>query len=302
MAKCAKGLGQSSTARSLKVSFFIFLLSLFFCKPIMAELVVYGEATIPLDTDAFVYVFVDIEEMRQIFDIIPYNQLKSREAEMVINSTELAIAALFTSDTGRFFQIVGFGSYPNFAMNVILAINRNWRYVFSDSKSYWYSNTDRLSLRLNPEEVYAAGWRRTQVNPVSEEPGARMPEGFIAFRHRSGQTAPLSLWLENHDSIFNRILNDEGFTTNLPIERIYLNLYHIENNAFKADIMLHIRSSFYWSDFYMASSSTKPDSTMRSLFLANPLVQNDHSLEFESALLSGEALASLMTIFIRNWR
>jgi len=291
------------TIRLLAFCIFFFF---FFCKPIMAELVVQGEATIPLDKDAFMYVLVDIHEMRPLFQMIPARQLKTREAEMVIDNTEIALAALFTGDTGRFFQLVGFGSYPSLVATVALAINRNWRYMFTGRDNYWYSTTDRLSVKFSSDEVYALGWRRAQANPVAEEPGVKMPEGFIDFRHRSGESAPLSLWLENHDLILDRILNDEGINFNLPIERLYLNLYRVEDNGFKADIMLRIRNLDSWDNFFMNSSSTlssmKSDSVLKALFFANPPVQNGSDLEFESSLLSEEEIVSLTTIFIKNWK
>jgi hypothetical protein len=284
---------------------FFLCLFFFFCIPIMAELVIYGEATIPLDSNAFMYVLVDIAEMRPLLHIIPAKQLKGQEAEIVIDNTEIALAALFTGDTGRYFQVVGFGSYPSLLATVALAINRNWRYMFTGKDNYWYSTTDRLSVKFGPDEAYAVGWRRTQVNPVNpvaEESGVKMPEGFIAFRHRSGESAPLSLWLENHDLILNRILNDEGININLPIERLYLNLYLMENNVFKTDIMLRIGSSSHWENFFMDLSSMKPDSVLKALFFTNPPVQNGRNLEFESALLSEEEIVSLTTIFIKNWK
>jgi hypothetical protein len=214
----------------------------------------------------------------------------------------MVLAALFPRDTGRFFQITGFGSYPNYLANFALAIHRNWRYIFSGRDNYWYSSRDRLSLSISPDEAYAVGWRRTHVNPVPEEPGAGMPEGFVAFRHRSGESAPLSLWMENKDSAINRMLNIEGITTNLPIERLFINLYPVENNTYKADLSLKIRSYFFSRNFTMNFSTIESGSVLNALFFANPPVENGHNLEFESAILSEKDIASIMTVFIRNWR
>jgi hypothetical protein len=298
-------------------SFFIFHFSLFFCKPIMAEMtemdelyeipeiVVYGEGFIPLDKDAFVYVLADTKIMRPIIDIIPVNLLRSWQPAQVIDRTEIALAALFTGDTGRFFQIVGFGSYPNLIANVALAIDRNWRYTFSENDHYWYSDTNRLSVSISSDEAYIVGWRRTRVNPVYKEPGVKMPEGFIAFRHRSGEPAPLSLWLENRDFILDRMFSDEGITVNLPIERLYLNLYYVENNVFKADLLLQPRNLFFPEIFVMnllSIKSQESDSALKALFFANPPVQNSGNVEFQSALLSEEEIASLLRIFRKNWK
>jgi len=293
--------------------FFVFLISLFLCEPIIAEIaetdelyeapeiIVYGEGSVPLDKDAFVYVLTDTKIMRPIIDIVPVSQLKSWQAVQVIDRTEIALAALFTNDTGRFFQVVGFGSYPNLLVNVALAIDKNWKYLFSENDHYWYSDKDRLSVSLSSEEAYIVGWRRTRMNPVYEEPGVKMPEGFVAFRHRSGEPAPLSLWLENRDSILDKMLNGEGIAANLPIEKLYLNLYFVEDNLFKAELMLHTGSLSSQIDFTM-SLLEESDSVLGKLFLSNHPVQNDCYVEFQPALFSGEEIASLLRVFLKYWK
>ena len=323
--------------RSLTFSLFIFLFLLFLCKPVMAditdtddlyelqedeapEIVVYGEATIPLDKDAFVYVFTDTKIMRPIIDIIPIRHLKSWQAAQVIDRTEIAVAALFTSDTGRFFQIAGFGSYPNYIANIALAIDKNWKFTFREKDRYWYSEKDRLSVSVSSEEVYIVGWRRSRVNPVCEESGVKTPEGFIAFRHRSGEPAPLSLWLENRNFIVERMLANEGITTNLPVERLFFNLYSLENNVYKADVMLQTKSLYPPDNLVLSIPSItvntvksefenpqygKFDSVMKTLFFSNPPVQNDlndHNVEFQSVILSEEEISSLLKIFMKYWK
>jgi len=296
--------------------FFIFLFFIFLCKPIMTEdlyevpeIVVYGEGFIPLDTGAFVYVFADTKTMRPIIDIVPISQLKSWQAAQVIDRTDIAIAALFTSDTGRFFQVVGFGSYPNLIVNVALAIDKNWKYLFFGDEHYWYSEKDRLSVSLGSEEVYIVQWRRTRMKAMYEEPGVKMPEGFVAFRHRSGEPAPLSLWLENQNSILNRLLSGEGIAVNLPIERLFLNLYHVENKVFKAELMLQTGSPLYQEDFVMyyspvetESEFEKPDSVLKTLFFANPPVRRDRNIEFQPVILSEEEIGSLLKVFMKYWK
>jgi hypothetical protein len=282
------------------------------------EIVVYGESFIPLDKGAFVYAFADTKIMRPIIDIIPVNQLKSWQAVQVIDRTEIAIAALFTSNTGRFFQIVGFGSYPNLIVNVALAINRNWKYMFSGSDHYWYSDTDRLSVSLDSEEVYIVQWRRTRMKAMYDEPGVKTPEGFTAFRHRSGEPAPLSLWLENQNSVLDIMLYGEGMIINLPIERLYLNLYHVENNVFKAELMLQMYNPFLPENFSInflpiekpepeetevsESLDSESDSVLKKLFFANPPVLNDRNAEFPAVILSEKDIASLLNIFMKNWK
>jgi len=313
--------------------FFILLFSLFFCKLIMTEttadelddvksyvleyeaqeIVVYGEGSIPLDKGAFVYAFADTKTMRPIIDIIPISQLKSWQAAQVIDRTELAIAALFTSDTGRFFQAVGFGSYPSVVVNVALAISKNWKYMFSGKDHYWYSDADKMSASFNSEEVYVLGWRRTRMKAVYDEPGVKTPEGFTAFRHSSGEPAPLSLWMENNNSILDRMLNGEGITVNLPIERLYLNLYHVENKVFKAELMLKTKSLSLPENFAInfspiekpepkESSNSESDSVLKTLFFTKAPIIKDRNVEFPAVILSEEDIASLLKVFMKYWK
>jgi hypothetical protein len=268
------------------------------------EIVVYGEGFLSLDKNALVYALMDTKIMRPVIDIIPVTLLKSWQAAQIIDRTEIALAAIFTNDTGRYFQVVGFGSYPVLVMNVALAIDINWKYLFSGDDHYWYSDTNKLSVSLDSDEVNIVAWRRTRENPAYEEPGVKMPEGFVAFRHLSGEPAPLSLWLENQNLILDIMLYSEGITVNLPIERLYLNLYHVENNVFKADVMLQMESSFFPEDFEMdlLPEFEEFDSALKTLFFTNPPILNNRNVEFQSVFLTEDEIGSLLRIFMRTWR
>jgi len=295
-------------------SFFIFLFSFSLCKPVSAQtrktndsrevpgIVVNGEGSIPLDRGAFVYAFADTKTMRPIIDIIPISQLKSWQAAQVIDRTETAIAGLFTSDTGRLFQAVGFGSYPSLVVNVALAVSKNWKYLFSGKDHYWYSDTDKMSASFSSEEVYVLGWRRTRMKAMYDEPGVKTPEGFIAFRNRSGKPAPLSLWMENDNSILDRMLIGEGIAINLPIERLYLNLY-VENKVYKAELMLQTRGFFSTANLAInLSEAGEPDSVLKKLFFTNKPLMNGRSVEFSAVVFSEDEITSLLKVFMKYWK
>jgi len=303
-----------SRLRSFASCFFILLFPVFLCVPIMAEttepdelyyevpeIVVYGDGFVSLDKEAFVYALMDTKIMRPIIDIIPVNQLRSSQAAQVIDRTEIALAAIFTNDTGRYFQVVGFGSYPILLINVALAIDKNWKFLLSGDDHYWYSDTNKLSVSLDTDEVNIVGWRRTRVNPAYEKPGVKMPEGFVAFRHRSGEPAPLSLWLENHDFILDRMFNGEGIDINLPIERLYLNLYHVKDNVFQVELRLQTGSPYFPENFVMSLIS-ESDSVLKNLFFANPPVQNDRNVEFRPVIISEDEIVLLLRMFMKYWK
>jgi len=300
--------------RTFAPYFFILPFLVFLCVPVIAEttepdelyyevpeIVVYGEGFVSLDKEAFVYALVDTKIMRPIIDIIPVNQLKSSQAAQIIDRTEIALAAIFTNETGRYFQVVGFGAYPILLINVALAIDKNWKFLLSGDDHYWYSDTNKLSVSLDTDEVNIVGWRRTRVTPVYEKPGVKMPEGFVAFRHRSGEPAPLSLWLENHDFILDRMFNGEGIDINLPIDRLYLNLYHVEDNVFQVELRLQMGSPYIQDNFVMSLAS-ESDSVLKNLFFANPPVQNDRNVEFPPIIILEDEIVLLLRMFMKYWK
>jgi hypothetical protein len=51
-----------------------------------------------------------------------------------------------------------------------------------------------------------------------------------------------------------------------------------------------------------AMSVSESDSPLNALFLANPPVQNDGNVEFQSALMSEAEIASLLRVFMKYWK
>jgi hypothetical protein len=135
------------------------------------------------------------------------------------------------------------------------------------------------------------------------------------------------------------MLNGEGIAINLPIERLYLNLYHVEAKVFKAELMLQMRSPFFPQSFAInfppierakpeepsysiieipgtkessypkieipdpwVSSDSEPDSVLKTLFFAKTPVLNGRNVGFPSVFLSEEDISSLLRIFMRYWR
>jgi hypothetical protein len=91
------------------------------------------------------------------------------------------------------------------------------------------------------------------------------------------------------------------------MERLYLNLYHVENNIFKVELMLQTRSLFFPENFAMdlsqiKSGESETDSVLQALFFFIFPVQNDLNIEFQPVLLSEEDIASLLKIFMKNWK
>jgi hypothetical protein len=91
--------------------------------------------------------------------------------------------------------------------------------------------------------------------------------------------------MENQNSIIDRMLNGEGIAINLPIERLYLNLYHVENKVFKAELMLQMESRFSAENFTINFSpieKPKPGLAIAELLLKTigPFFSEDLSTNF----------------------
>jgi len=146
------------------------------------------------------------------------------------------------------------------------------------------------------------------MKAIYDEPGVKTPEGFIAFRHRSGEPAPLSLWMENQNYILDMMLFGEGITVNPPIERLYLNLYHVEKSIFKAELMLQMKNPFLPESFAInfppiyKQELEIPDSVLKTLFFAKTPVLNGRNVEFPAVVLSEEDITALLQIFMRTWK
>jgi hypothetical protein len=99
------------------------------------------------------------------------------------------------------------------------------------------------------------------------------------------------------------MLYGEGIVVNLPIDRLFLNLYHMGNNIFRAELMLQAGSLPFPVNVVIYLLETgEPDSVLKTLFFANTPAQNDRNIEFPSALLSEEDISSLLKIFMNTWK
>jgi hypothetical protein len=309
--KDCESLNPSSSAffapQRLRTIFF-FALLFYQLNSVMAETDFFEDDMIPLDAGGFLYVFADIEKIRPIFDVIPVKELKSWQAVLVIDGTEAAAAALFPRDSGRLFQLVGWGNYPSFTARVALFLHKNWKLLHTNKGSYWFSNADRLSVRIAPTQIYTVSWRNKHVNPVPEDEGTHIPDGFLEFRNIYEEDAPLSLWMVTPGTTLALMLARERNRISIPAEMLFLNLYATEDGLYKAVVKMQFRNEEVAEDVAATMSShnalpmTAAASGLGMLLFSNPPFVNGRNLYFHSENMTEANIASLMSLFIRYWR
>jgi len=259
---------------------------------------------IPLDKNAFAYVFVNVKESRSIIDILPVEQLKNWQARLILDSTDMAAAALFKKESGRHFQAAGWGNYPSLRASIALFFNTSWSRQRSAAGSYWNSDAQKLSIVINPKQVFAIAWHNKHENPVPAPDGVKMPEGFARFMYG----AALSCWMESPSLLLNQIMANEGIPVNLPAEQLFLNLYPKSGNKYEVLLRLKfenaVQARAVAAILSLANNTFSADqqSILASVFFANPPLYYGQFIEIRTALLSEKEITLLMQMFLLYWR
>jgi hypothetical protein len=271
--------------------------------PIVSDSIFEEMEYVPLDNDAFAYVFTNVKEARPILDIIPVQQLKNWQAKLILENTEIAAAALYPKESIRHFQVAGWGNYPSLRARVALFFNTTWKKQRSTTGAYWHSALQKISVVINPKQVFAIAWNDSHGNPVPASPGVRMPEGFAHFM----RGAALSCWMESPDLLLNQILGNEGIPVKLPAEQLFLNLYPKDGN--QCEVLLRLRFENAVQARTIAgvlalagAFSSERQSIMASIFFANPPVLIGRYLDIRTALLSEREITLLLQMFLLYWK
>jgi len=271
--------------------------------PIISDTIFEEMEYVPLDKNAFAYVFTNVKEARPILDILPVQQLKNWQAKLIMENTEMAAAALFLRESGRRFQVAGWGNYPSLRARIALFFNTSWKKQKSANGTYWYSALQKISVVINPKQVFAVAWHDTHMNPVPEAGGIRLPEGFPSFIHG----AALSCWMESPAALLTQILANEGIPINIPADQLFLNLYPKDENQY--EVLLRLRffnaaqARTIAAVLALANSfSVENKSVIASIFFANPPVLYGRYIDLKTALLSEKEITLLLQMFLVYWK
>jgi hypothetical protein len=261
---------------------------------------------LPLDKGAVAYVFANVQEARTILDKFPIEELNDPQAKQMFDRTDQAVAALFPEESGKRFQLVMWGNYPNSRARTAFTFNRSWKRQRSASgQNYWFSASNGLSLSINPRQAFlAASENNEPIDPFVT--GAEIPEDFNSFRRGvMGFTeSPFSCWLENPSPMLSRSLNEAGIPIRFPVQQLFFNLYTTPSGEYEAVIRLVFNNTSQARGMAgilnLAGNfvSNDPDSVIAAIFLAYPSVYNNRSLDIKTALLSEREVTLLLEMFL----
>jgi len=259
----------------------------------------------PLDAGASIYLFANVQEVRQIIDLLPLEELNDRQVRQMINRTNFAAAAFFPEESGRHFQLAAWGNYPG-AANAAFSSNKNWKKTKSSAKyNYWHSSADKLSIAMNSKQVFInASLTENPMDPLVSLPGAEFPEGFKDFHRGTGgqPEAPLSCWVENPAPAIFQTLNNIGVPIRFPVQKLFFKLFPA-GEQYNGIIRLQFENASMargvTAIFSLASGfvSNDPNMLIAALLLANPPVQHGNSIEIKTALLTGREISLLLQMF-----
>jgi len=299
---------MASEDRKSKINKLILLIFplLFSCQtmPKMPE-IRQDAASLPLSGGASVYIIADVKKARPIIDLLPIEELNDRQAKQMLDRTDFFAAALFPRESGKRFQIAAFGNYPGSQANFALSINKGWQRQRSQAGgSYWYSQSNGLSMAVSPRQAAAASSANNEpFDPFAYAPGVEIPEGFNEFRKMAEGSAPLSLWLENPAPSISRVLGGAGVPLRFPIKGLFINLLPIQENRHEAVIRLgfenasHARGMAAVLSLAAGLLPSDPNSIIASILFANPPILNGSNIDIKSAALSEAGIIQLIGLF-----
>jgi len=252
---------------------------------------------LPLESGASIYLFASVKEARPIIDILPIEELNDRQTKQMLDRTGFLAAAMFPKESGRRFQIAAFGNYPSSQADFAFSVNSGWQKQNSQAGgSYWYSPSNRLSIAMNRRQAFiSASLKNEPSDPITQAPGAKIPEGFQGFCGSS----PLSCWLENPGPVINRILSNAGVPLRSPIKGLFINLFPTLEKKYEAVIRLQFENTSHargMAAILNLASGLAPNE-IAAFFFANPPVQNGSNIDIKSAPLGETEIAALFRLF-----
>jgi hypothetical protein len=299
---------KSLMRNSRKTFFFILLLIIcvpfFSCQttPVIPDVFMEDAKFVPLASGASVYIFADVEMGKSIINLLPIEELKDRQAAMILDRTNFVTAALFPPESGFRFQLAAWGNFPASRADMAFGMNKNWKKNRSvKGQSYWFSNTERLSIAIASKQIFAAAsLNETPVNPFADLPGAEIPEGFNQFR----QKAPLSCWLVNPDITIEQFLVAAGIPMRFPLRQLFVNIYSVsaqDGEQYEAVIRFQLESTFQargMAAILGLAGNFGADDMLAAIFFANPPVQNGNNVDIKTAVLSESELLQFFNFIL----
>jgi hypothetical protein len=261
--------------------------------------------SIPLEPGALVYLLADVPAARPILDLLPIQELNTKASKQMLDRTRSAAAALYPPESGRRFQLTGWGSYPALRAGMAFGVSKDWKKQRSaGGLPYWYAQRSGLSIALNSGQAFAAASSDgAPVEPFSAS-GVEAPEGFGEFR----RGAVLSCWLENPGPMLNRVFGQMNIPLQVPSDRIFISLFPVPGGDGQYQGLIQICSPsptqartlavhFSLAMVSIARAAEEGPEGPAALLFANPPVQDGQNLNIKTAVLTEKDIALLFGLF-----
>ncbi|MDR2595725.1 MAG: hypothetical protein LBC76_00240 [Treponema sp.] len=262
------------------------------------------EGTLPLAKGASVYIIANARQAHPIIELLPIVELNNKQTRQMLEKTDSFAAAVFPQTSVQKIQIAANGNYPGLS-GLAFTFNKNWKKQrVKSGGSYWYSAANGLSIAMNTNQAFVvSSVDKTPVDPVTSESGVTMPEGFYEF----SRGYPVSCWLEDTAPLLSRIFSEKEIPIQLNVQYVFINLYPADSfdlqNQYEALIRLRfenaLQSRGMAAIFNLAAGLMPNDnSTLASIFFANPAVQNGRSLDIKTKRLTEKDITLLLETFL----
>jgi hypothetical protein len=280
----------------------------------MPDAVLQETESIPLDTDALAYSFVDIKNARPILDKVDFMGMDDKDFQQMLDRSQSAIMAAYSPSHARRFQLAAWGSYPSSGARMAFGASKSWQKMTAPSNAaYWHSAEMGLSIALTARQAFVLAIKENDsedafTNPFPIEDTV-VPEGFNEFR----RGAVISCWINDPGQYINQKLKEAGITIAIQAEQFFVSLFPVSAKEsggrlrYEALLKIQVTSAAQarglTSLFGIARGFLSPDfsggspSTLISLLFANPPIQDGNNLIFKTNALSAEETALLFAMF-----
>ncbi|MDR0316440.1 MAG: hypothetical protein LBH97_06025 [Treponema sp.] len=268
-----------------------------------------GSNFIPLEPGASAYIFADVQQARPVLDFFPIPEMNDKYVIQIIDKTKSAVMGIYPAESGRQFQLAGWGNYPSGRGGLALGMNKSWKKNRSaGGYSYWYSEANRLSVNMSTSQIYASTSRTTAPSDPFGA-GIEFPDAFNEFRRGSF----LACWLDTPGPLLNTIFQSMGLPLQIPVELIFISLAQANSEsagAYEALIRMKTPSASQARGlaamismarlFTSGNSGGDGLAALTPVLFANAPVQDSDSLIIKTAPLGEKEIALLFNLFLVN--
>lgn len=185
-----------------------------------------------LPEGAYAYVYANLQNSRGLIQELYNGSLEDRlkMPASVFNNTDLLYGALYKDTPDyRFYALVP-GRYPVFQSHISLTFNPDWKRKRSNGISYWKSEKQGLSLRIEPKEVIITDgkpYRETRSVPVLTGSSGEVKEPEIDFDSLAAplEKATLFIVLNQRGPLSQFLFNSSIQSPQVPMKQVRLGLY-----------------------------------------------------------------------------